>query len=632
MKHARIADAVFNRPQMIEPNYGRVFVSALARQMPEMNIQHIQMPDGTRLDSQDMAAAVGGYQARDERKVFQQVDGVAVIPIEGTLTHRSGNLNPYSGMTGYDGVSTKIDAAINDDSVRGILLDIDSPGGAVSGCFDLADQIYEARQQKPVWGLVDELCASAGFALGSACTRLVAPRTAQIGSVGVVTMHVDQSQFLADMGVDVTFIHAGKHKVDGNSFNPLPDDVRAAIQADIDDVYDMFVDLVARNRGMSTKSVRDTEARVYGAKNAAGVKFIDQIMPARDVLSAFDSDLRAGRAGASMQTQKVSRMNILGLGRAKASHKADNTAERHEPTLDGGSDKQVAAANAAHDGADRSSMTVESVKRRFGSQEGDPAKLEAARNQTLATIGGRHGAAATMYTLMASSGHDVDLSDGTLNQLCAITGEEPGEVRAAIEALPPADDTEKVAAGTGEQMHAIDPDKELASIDAREKSGIMSAAEAESERAEAKHRLASQYTVKTNGDGSVTGGIGLNTGEPASLDALVELCSKHKCNTLAKPLRDRGVTAEQAEAIMADVDDIRDKAAATFPDDPQAAAALGENFIHAAYVEQKFGGAFASLMVEANARMAGEEVDHHPPETSQAAGQGSINTVDFYKK
>ena len=99
-------------------------------------------------------------------------------------------------------------------------------------------------------------------------------------------------------------------------------------------------------------------------------------------------------------------MRILGLGRAKTGDKAAAAAERHEPTIDPGSEEQIAATNAEHDRAHA---------------EGDPAKLEAARNQTLATIGGCHGAAATMYTLLASTGHDVDLSDGTLNQLCEIT-------------------------------------------------------------------------------------------------------------------------------------------------------------------------------------------------------------------
>lgn len=596
MNHARIADAVFNRPQMIEPNYGRVFVSALARQMPDMNIQHINLPDGTRMDAADMAAAVNGYQGR-ERKVFQQIDGFAVIPIEGTLTHRSGNLNPHSGMTGYDGVSTKIDAALADDSVRGILLDIDSPGGAVAGCFDLSDQIFEARQQKPVWGLVDELCASAGFALASACNRLVAPRTAQIGSVGVVTMHVDQSQFLADMGVDVTFIHAGKHKVDGNSFAPLPDEVRAAIQADIDEVYGMFVDLVARNRGMSTKAVRDTEARVYGAKNAGGVKFIDQIMPARNVLSAFDKDLRAGRAGATMQSPKVSNMRILGLGRGKSGNKAA-AAERHEPTIDPGSEPQADAADDKPSGQHTLKTDAAGVISGFHS-EADPPNVEVVcADWSEDNIAALEAAGFTINRDASGSAETIVMPAGKINS-----------------DLPPASDVRKESVGTGEQMHAIDPDKDLSAIDIAEKRGFISAEQAAKQRAETAH----------HGDAN---GKAL----PASLDALVELFSKHKCDTLAKPLRDRGVTLDEAEKIMADVDDIRDKASATFPDDKQAADNLADNFIQAAYVEQTFGSAFGSLMVEASARMAGDEIDHHQPEPSQAAGKGSINAVDFYKR
>lgn len=518
MNHARIANAVFNRPQMVEPQYARTFVSALARYLPDLNIRHITLPDGTQLDRDAMAASIDGY-SRSERKLFQEINGIAVIAVEGTLTHRFGHLDPYSGMTGYDGIQAKLDAALDDDAIDGILLDIDSPGGAVSGCFDLADAIFEARQEKPVWGIVDELCASAAFALGSACNRLIAPRTAQIGSVGVVTMHVDQSQMLEKEGIDVTFVYAGDHKIDGNSFEPLPEDVRADIQADINNVYDMFVQLVARNRGMNEQAVRDTEARVYGSKEAKRVGLIDQIMPARDVIAAFDADLRAGRAGQSTPSRSAQAMRILGLGRK---------AKQGDPDTEQG--KAVIADPLASDAA--------------------PASLTTPLETAAATVD-NHAAPS------------------------------------------PAADTPEAEAAQSLEGNIGEP--------------LFTAAEAQA-----------QFGPQA---------------EAASLDVLMDLCTEHGCTSLTKALHERGVTQAQAEAIVADVDDIRDKAAATFPDDPEAATKLANNFIHGAYVEQRFGGAFASLMVEATARASGEEVDHHPPASAeQSAGSGNFNAVKFYQR
>ena len=328
--YPNIAHRVFNKPHLVEPQYGRVFISALAERL---EIRSITLPDGTEMSRRQMRRAAQGYGGH-QQTVFDQVDGIAVIPVEGTLVHRFGHLDPYSGMTGYDGIQAKVDAALADPNVRGILMDIDSPGGEVSGCFDLTDYIYQARQAKPIWALADELACSAAFSIASACSRIIAPRTARIGSVGVLTAHVDQSQMLKKAGLDVTLIFAGDHKVDGNPYEPLPASVRDEIQAEIDQLYGMFVRTVARNRGMSEQAVRDTQARVYSTGEAEGVGFADETMAARDVLAAFDEHLRGPRGTISMQSPEVDRMAILGLGRkakadkqARADHRAKLEAE-----------------------------------------------------------------------------------------------------------------------------------------------------------------------------------------------------------------------------------------------------------------------------------------------------------------
>ncbi|MCP4547328.1 MAG: S49 family peptidase, partial [bacterium] len=108
----------------------------------------------TKLDG---APRVGG-------KPFQEIDGIAVIAVHGTLVQRNG-LDPYSGMTGYDGITRKLEEAAADPEIDGIILDVDSYGGEVAGCFDACDVVMAARQQKPVWAICTEFAYSAAYAL-----------------------------------------------------------------------------------------------------------------------------------------------------------------------------------------------------------------------------------------------------------------------------------------------------------------------------------------------------------------------------------------------------------------------------------------------------------------------------------
>ncbi|WP_435102348.1 S49 family peptidase [Arhodomonas sp. AD133] len=314
--YSHIAHRVFNRALLVEPSYARVFVGALAERL---DVRSLALPDGITVDAAELRSTAAGFAPR-ERGLVDTVDGIAIIPVEGTLAHRYGHLEPFSGMTGYDGIQAKMEAALEDTSIRGILLDINSPGGEVSGCFDLTDFIYESRGIKPMWAVADELACSAAYSLASAADRIIAPRTADLGSVGVLTMHVDQSQMVEDMGLDVTFIHAGAHKVDGNPFEPLPEDVRADIQAEIDELYAMFAHTVARNRGMGDGAVRDTEARVYNTRDAIEVGFADEVMAVRDVMPAFDeylSDQRTNRRTFASEVKDMS-LSLFGRGRRKA--------------------------------------------------------------------------------------------------------------------------------------------------------------------------------------------------------------------------------------------------------------------------------------------------------------------------
>lgn len=237
----------------------------------------------------DQLAQTYGFKESMREKPFAYANGVAVIPIHGTLLNRFNY--SWSYVTGYNFIRWQLNAALDDDDVETIVFDVNSPGGEVAGCFELAEDIRKATEIKPILAVIDALSASAAYMLTSPCTKIYLTPSGRAGSIGIIAMHVDESKMLENWGLKVTLIFAGKHKADGNPFEPLPDDVREAVQASVDKAYGQFVELVARNRGLDSQSIRDTEARVYRADDALEQKLVDQIQTPSEAVAAFLGEL-----------------------------------------------------------------------------------------------------------------------------------------------------------------------------------------------------------------------------------------------------------------------------------------------------------------------------------------------------
>jgi len=267
-----LAQRLFNTPLAIHPRKAEVVMAALTDRFGITRIEaSMVMEDDDDYD----------YRRRRQTKAdpgYDNVGGVAVISIQGTLVQKLGSLRPYSGMTGYNGIRQAFLTAMADPEVAGICLDIDSPGGEVAGCFDLADEIYRARGEKPVHAILTENAYSAAYALASAADRICVPRTGGVGSVGVITMHVDWSQRIKEEGLAVTIITYGSRKAESNPYRTLSDEAAAAIQRDINAMGEIFVGTVARNRGMKEKVVRDTEAACFMAADGVALGLADEVI------------------------------------------------------------------------------------------------------------------------------------------------------------------------------------------------------------------------------------------------------------------------------------------------------------------------------------------------------------------
>lgn len=208
-------------------------------------------------------------------KPYAVTDGIAIVPIRGILVHGA---TWWFDETDYDSIRSTFDAAMADAEVRAIVLHIDSPGGEVAGCFDLADAIYAARGKKPIWAILNESAYSAAYALACCANKITVPRTGGTGSIGVVCMHVDVTAALEQWGIKVTTIQFGARKTDCYPTTPLSDAARERMQADIDTLGEMFVELVARGRGLTTAEVRKTQAGVFLGAAGKDQGLADEVM------------------------------------------------------------------------------------------------------------------------------------------------------------------------------------------------------------------------------------------------------------------------------------------------------------------------------------------------------------------
>lgn len=221
--------------------------------------------------------------------------GIAVIPVVGTLVKRAMGIQAASGLMSYDEIDDRLDAALADPQIGGILLDLDSPGGEAGGVFELAQRIHAASAIKPIWAHANDAAYSAAYAIAAACQRLTLSQTGGVGSIGVIALHVDQSVKDAKDGLHYTSVFAGGHKNDFSPHEPLSPQASTALQAEVDRLYAIFVNQVATMRSLDADAVRATEAGVFYGDQAVAAGLADAVLPLDQVLTEFAEALASQR-------------------------------------------------------------------------------------------------------------------------------------------------------------------------------------------------------------------------------------------------------------------------------------------------------------------------------------------------
>ncbi len=259
-----------------------------------------------------------GRRRRHEslREAYWIQDGVAVLPLYGVLAKRANLLTNTSGGTSIELALRDLKRALDDPEVTAVVLDIDSPGGTVDGVHELSELIYTRRKAnggpKPIVAFANELMASAAYWIGSAADRIVATPTAQVGSIGVRMVHVDRSGMDQQRGIKRTEIFAGKYKTAGTDTRPLDEESREYLQSRVDRFYALFVDAVARNRGVPVaKALVWADGRVLIGDEALQAGMVDAIGN-MDSAMAEAKSLATGKPPARKEPQDIQRPKAQG--------------------------------------------------------------------------------------------------------------------------------------------------------------------------------------------------------------------------------------------------------------------------------------------------------------------------------
>jgi signal peptide peptidase SppA len=304
MKHARLIAEFLSTPWALMPEYLHAFSGVLARWSSD------EAPTAEIMA--DIANSKVVVEGRKQTNASEASGSIAVLPLYGIITQRGNMVDDVSGpgSTSTQMFTAALRSALMDESISSILIDIDSPGGSVYGVGELADEIYQARGQKPIIAFADSLAASAAYWIGSAASEFYIKQGGEVGSIGVLAAHKDMSKALETKGEKVTLITAGKYKAEGSPYNPLSDEARAAMQARVDEYYTAFTKGVAKGRNVPIAQVRSGmgQGRVLGAAEAISEKMVDGVSSIGEILvkmKRYQRAMPASRLAAAQNKLKI---------------------------------------------------------------------------------------------------------------------------------------------------------------------------------------------------------------------------------------------------------------------------------------------------------------------------------------
>lgn len=231
--------------------------------------------EGIEATAEELAAFTGGTSPG-----MNQAGAVAVLALHGIIAHRAGMLEESSGGTSTETFARIYRQVMADPNIAAVVLDVNSPGGAVPGLHELATEMLALRGTKRVVAVANATMASAAYWLAAAAAdEIVALPSATVGSIGVASIYFDDSKEREQNGIAVEVFTSSENKADYLGLGPLSPEARARIQARVNEAGAWFRGDVAKGRNVSVADVRARfgEGIPFGAKDAKAAGLIDRI-------------------------------------------------------------------------------------------------------------------------------------------------------------------------------------------------------------------------------------------------------------------------------------------------------------------------------------------------------------------
>ncbi|WP_276200582.1 S49 family peptidase [Chelatococcus sp. XZ-Ab1] len=309
------------------PNHTRALLAAIAEPWAITAEGLDLIVEVAARDNEVSIEALEAYRARHTPRAerMTQRGSVAIIDARGPMFRYANIFTAISGATSYDVMRRDLQVALDDPSIRAVVLNLDTPGGTVSGADELAKAIFDARSRKPIVAYAGGTAASAGYWLASQASEIVISETAVLGSIGVRAVLTDTAEADRKAG-KVEFISS---RAPGKRTDLASDEGRARIQRTIDAMEDVFIAAVAKGRGVKTDDVVARFGRgdvlVGAAAVAAGMA---------DRLGSFEqvvAELAEGRSPKPPTSKRTISMTDI----PKAEHEAAVAAARKEGDAEG---------------------------------------------------------------------------------------------------------------------------------------------------------------------------------------------------------------------------------------------------------------------------------------------------------
>lgn len=311
-----VMDRLFGQPLFLHPQKAEIIAGVILSRSGINRVLALDAPIETiaeaAIEGPEASRFVGSRRRADGSGGLARVkDGVAVIDVVGSLVNRGAWVGASSGLVSYEGIGAQVDAAVEGakkGEIKGLVIDINSPGGEATGMFAAAEKIRSARAFLPIVAVVNDMAVSAAYGLASAANEIVISPTSLVGSIGVVFMHADRTKEKKKAGIVETAIYAGANKVLG--VGALTPEARASFQSMVNTFYERFLETVEAGRGERTtaEAARATEASVYIGQEAIEKGLADRVGTFDEILSDL-STRPASRRAPSMRLNMSANAN-----------------------------------------------------------------------------------------------------------------------------------------------------------------------------------------------------------------------------------------------------------------------------------------------------------------------------------